>query len=223
MKKITLSNELLEKCPGVQLGLLQYNAEVKTAAPEMWAAIKEYADQHISGKYTFESCLLEKNIKDTREAYKSLGKEPSRYRGSAEALVRRVLQGKALYQINNVVDANNFISLVSKYSVGSYDLDSLGEKLEFRIGSKGENYYGIGKDLVNTEDLPVFADEQGAYGSPTSDSRRAMITENTKNILSVIISFSTDTQLEKSVTEYKEILEKFVGATNIETCVVTGT
>jgi len=222
MKKIMLSSELLEKCPGVQLGVLQYNAEVKPASSEMWAAIKEYAEQNISGKYTFESCLLEKNIKDTREAYKSLGKEPSRYRGSAEALVRRVLQGKALYQINNVVDANNFISLVSKYSVGSYDLDCLGEKLEFRIGNKGENYYGIGKDVVNTEDLPVFADEQGAYGSPTSDSRRAMITDSTKNILSVIIAFSDDRQIEKSVEDYKEILIKFVGAENIETSIVAG-
>jgi DNA/RNA-binding domain of Phe-tRNA-synthetase-like protein len=220
MIKIVFSEELLRVCPSIQLGLLQYNAEVQLASSEMWDAINKYISQHISGKFTHDSYLQEKNIKETREAYKSLGKDPSRYRGSAEALFRRLIQGKSLYQINNIVDANNFISLISRYSVGSYNLDNLGDKLEFRIGYKGESYYGIGKDLVNTENLPVFADEQGAYGSPTSDSRRAMITNETKNILSVIISFSNDKLLEKSVIVYKKILEQYVNANNIETCVV---
>ena len=87
----------------------------------------------------------------------------------------------------------------------------------FRIGKKGESYKGIGKDIVNTENLPVFSDEFGAYGSPTSDSEKAMITNDTKNVLTVLIAFSDDTGLEQYLSEATKILEKYVGAKNIST------
>ncbi len=41
-------------------------------------------------------------IAATRRAYKALGKDPSHYRSSYEALMRRVVQGKPLYNINNI-------------------------------------------------------------------------------------------------------------------------
>ena len=220
MCKIKLGEALLEKCPNIQLGLVQYEANVTPSSNLMWEVINSYVDQNISSRLTNDTYLHEKNIKDTRDAYKNLGKDPHRYRGSAEALIKRILQNKKLYQVNNVVDANNFISLISKCSVGSYDLSKLGKNLEFRIGSKNESYYGIGKDLINTEDLPIFSDEIGAYGSPTSDSRRAMITNETQNILSVIIAFSNDSGLLENLEQYKKILERFVGARNIKTCIV---
>jgi len=54
-----------------------------------------------------------------------IGKDPSPYRPSQEALLRGVLQGKGLFKINTVVDANNLISFRSQHSVGSYDLDQV--------------------------------------------------------------------------------------------------
>ena len=149
--------------------------------------------------------------------YRRIGKDRHRYRVSSEALIRRILQGKGLYKVNNVVDANNLISIISKLSVGSYDIDKLGNELSFRIGKKGESYKGIGKDIINTENLPVFADENGAYGSPTSDSEKAMITSNSKNILTVLIAFSNDSGLEEYMTRAVEILKNYIGAKNVET------
>jgi DNA/RNA-binding domain of Phe-tRNA-synthetase-like protein len=54
-----------------------------------------------------------------------IGKDQSPYRPSQEALLRGVLQGKGLFKINTVVDANNLISFRSQHSVGSYDLDQV--------------------------------------------------------------------------------------------------
>lgn len=171
---------------------------------------------------TLDDISKEKNIRDSRELYRKIGKDPHRYRISSEALIRRILQGKGLYKINNVVDANNLISIISKLSVGSYDIDKLGEELTFRIGKKGESYKGIGKDIINIENLPVFSDEFGAYGSPTSDSEKAMITSDSKNILTVLIAFSDNANLEYYIKEAVEILEKYVGAKNIETHLLKG-
>lgn len=157
------------------------------------------------------------DISDSKELYKKIGKDPNRYRVSSEALIRRIIQGKGLYKINSVVDANNLISINSKLSVGSYDIDKLGDLLSFRIGKKGESYKGIGKDIINTENLPVFSDEYGAYGSPTSDSEKAMITKESKNILMVLIAFSNNAQLQQYIDDAVKILERYVGAKNIET------
>ena len=96
-----------------------------------------------------------------------------------------------------VVDVNNLISIESGFSVGSYDVSQISEELVFRIGQKGETYKGIGKDEIKIERLPVLADKDGAIGSSTSDSERAMITEDVTEVLTLIYSFSGNDGLEK--------------------------
>ena len=81
--------------------------------------------ENIKKEYTLDNLTEQINIKASRQAYKQLGKEPSRYRVSSEALIRRILQNKGLYKINNVVDTNNLISIETGYSVGSYDLEKI--------------------------------------------------------------------------------------------------
>ena len=166
---------------------------------------------------TIEDINKEKNIEDSRIVYKAIGKDPHRYRISSEALIRRIVQGKGVYKVNNVVDANNLISIISRLSVGSYDVDKLGEHLIFRVGKKGESYKGIGKDIINIENLPVFSDEFGAYGSPTSDSEKAMITDQTKRVLTILIAFSDKANLEEHIKTAINILENHVEAKNIST------
>ncbi len=187
----------------------------------MWKEISE-AIKNVELNMTLEDISKEKNINDSRNLYKKIGKDPHRYRISSEALIRRILQGKGLYRINNIVDANNLISINSKLSVGSYNVDRLGDSLSFRIGKKDESYKGIGKDIINTENLPVFSDEFGAYGSPTSDYEKAMITNDTKNILTVLIAFSDAAKLDEHINNAVEILRKYVGAKNIEHYIAKG-
>lgn len=219
MKTINIDKKLLEVCPNLQLGCINYSVNVEKENEELWGEINKQISI-ITKSMTMEDVYKQKNIESSRNLYKLIGKDPHRYRVSSEALIRRIVQGKGLYKINNVVDANNLISIISKLSVGSYDTDKLGENLTFRIGKKGESYKGIGKDIVNTENLPVFSDEYGAYGSPTSDSEKAMITDNTKNVLTVLIAFSNDTGLEQYMSEATKILEKYVGAKNISTYII---
>ena len=130
------------------------------------------------------------------------------------------MQDKGLYKINNVVDTNNLISIETGYSVGSYDLAIIQGDIIFRIGKEGEQYQGIGKELINIEKLPVFADDIGAYGSPTSDSMRAMITENSEVILTALISFDGKNGLEESVELAKKYLVRYANAENIRSIIV---
>ena len=217
--EVIIDKQLKEEC-NVNLGCIFYKTNVIKTNKELWEYIEKDVINNVKEMFTLENLTEQINIKTSRKAYKALGKEPSRYRVSSEALIRRILQGKGLYRINNVVDTNNLISIETGYSVGSYDLENLHGNINFRIGNIGEKYQGIGKEMINIENLPVFADDFGAYGSPTSDSTRAMITEKSKDILTVLISFNGMEGLEKSIDIAKKYLTKYANAEDIRSIIV---
>jgi DNA/RNA-binding domain of Phe-tRNA-synthetase-like protein len=157
----------------------------------------------------------------TRAGYKALGKDPARYRGSAEALLRRVIAGKGLPRINSVVDAINLVSVESRLPIGLYDLAHVEGAIEFRAGRAGETYKGIGKYDLNLEDLPLFADERGPHGSATSDSERTMVTESTKCVLAIIVSFGGTSGVQQWNQRLAELLAAYASGKAIESQVVS--
>jgi DNA/RNA-binding domain of Phe-tRNA-synthetase-like protein len=160
------------------------------------------------------------NITATRAAYKALGKDPARYRGSAEALLRRVIAGKGSPQINAVVDVINLVSVESRLPIGLYDLAHVSGDIFFRAGRAGETYKGIGKYDLNLEGLPVFCDALGPHGSPTSDSERTMVTAGTKQVVAAIISFGGKDQLERWAQRMVALLERYASARECEVSIV---
>lgn len=211
---------MLSRWPATRVGCFQYQVTVGKKNEEMWNYLRKDIFRKVKDSI-FDYGINEiPNIKESRQAYKAFGKDPSRYRVSSEALIRRIGQGKGLYEVNTVVDTNNLISIQSGFSVGSYDAARIGNKLIFRVGSEGETYKGIGKDEIKIDGLPVLADNDGAIGSSTSDSERAMITEETEEVLTLIYSFSQNQELEKAMEYGKAYLEKYAAARDIQYWIV---
>jgi DNA/RNA-binding domain of Phe-tRNA-synthetase-like protein len=157
----------------------------------------------------------------TRAAYKALGKDPARYRGSAEALLRRVIASKGLPRINAVVDVINLVSVESRLPVGLYDLAAVSGDIVFRAGRAGETYKGIGKYDLNLEGLALFADAIGPHGSATSDSERTMVTASTKSIVALIVSFGGAADLPRWPQRMCELLTLYAAARNCESTVIS--
>jgi DNA/RNA-binding domain of Phe-tRNA-synthetase-like protein len=166
------------------------------------------------------SVLASPQVESTRRAYKALGKDPSRYRGSAEALLRRVVAGKGLPQINAVVDAINLASVESRLPIGLYDLAHVSGDIAFRAGRATETYKGIGKYDLNLEGLPVFCDAVGPHGSATSDSERTMVTAATTQVLAIIVSFGGPESLERWTQRLGTLLQQYAAGTDIVTNIV---
>jgi DNA/RNA-binding domain of Phe-tRNA-synthetase-like protein len=160
------------------------------------------------------------DIAATRAAYKALGKDPARYRGSAEALARRIIAGKGLPQINAVVDVINLVSVESRLPVGLYDRAHVNGDIVFRAGRAGETYKGIGKYDLNLEGLPVFCDAVGPHGSPTSDSERTMVTAETKRVVAIIVSFGGSDPLERWTRQLVALLERYASARECQVSIV---
>lgn len=219
-KKLVIDRNMKEHWPAVRVGCLQYKVTVEKKNEEMWEYLKKEIYKRTKDAIFDYGVNEIPNIKESRAAYKAFGKDPSRYRVSSEALIRRIGQGKGLYEVNTVVDVNNLISVESGFSVGSYDIAHIGDELVFRIGEEGETYKGIGKEEIKIDHLPVLADEKGAIGSSTSDSERAMITEDAKEVLTLIYSFSENQDLEKALISGKQYLEKYALAKDVKSWIV---
>ncbi len=217
--EIKISEELKEKSPALRLGIVSAEIVVEQSSQALWQEI-DRCSTDISKSISLDTLSSVSEVKALRDVYKALGKEPSRYRGSAEALTRRILQGKKLYKVNNIVEINNLISLVSHHSVGSYDTDKIKFPAQFRIGIAGESYKGIGKETIDISGLPVFSDSDGPYGSPTSDSEKAMIRPETKNIIMVIISFTGESGLNEHMSEARRLLSAYASGRNILTAIL---
>ena len=221
MIKISIDPQLKKAAPNLVLGIVAAPVQFPKNSPPLWKEINGRIKE-VDSELTMAKIYDVPQIKALRDAYKALGKDPTRYRGSQEALVRRVLQGKGLYQINTIVDINNLISLETMHSVGAYNVDNLKPPVVFRIGKPGESYKGIGKDVINIAELPLFADEQGPFGSPTSDSERAMITMDAKNIMIIIISFAGQDRLNGQIQRTASLLCDYAGASRdqVETAII---
>src|SRR5881296_1426170 len=186
---IQIDADLKKKCPRTALGCLTARVQ-PGASPVTLLGEMNQRELEIQ-ELPFPRGVLESpQVETVRKAYKALGKDPARYRGSAEALLRRIVAGKGLPQINAVVDVINLVSVESRLPIGLYDLEHIVGDIVFRAGREGETYKGIGKYDLNLEGLPLFADTGGPHGSATSDSERTMVTGATKQVLAVLISFS---------------------------------
>ena len=81
---------------------------------------------------------------------------------------------------------------------------------------ENEPYEGIGRGTLNIEYMPVFRDTLGAFGSPTSDSSRTMVTNETESFLMVFFNFGGMAQLNEALDLATSYLIKFADAYNLE-------
>jgi DNA/RNA-binding domain of Phe-tRNA-synthetase-like protein len=218
MIDLAINADLKSRISAVTVGWITATVQVTEHDEGLWREIESVVSRFRG--MPMEQARKFPPIKALRDAYRTLGNDPTRYRGSNEALVRRITQGKDLYRVNTVVDINNLISLETLHSAGTFNLEHVRPPIVFRIGHPDECYSGIGRGEIKIAGLPVFADQLGPFGSTTSDSERAMIRLETSRIMMVIISFLGSEGMEAALQRAVGLLERYVAARDIETGVV---
>jgi DNA/RNA-binding domain of Phe-tRNA-synthetase-like protein len=205
MIDVTIDPQILAATPGLVLGCVGATVCTEPGSDALWAEMQR-ATEEAAANPAEPSALPP--IAATRELYRRLGKDPSRYRGSPEALLRRARSGKELYRIHNVVDVINLVSLRTLLPIGLYDAAKLRPPLILRRGAPGEAYDGIGKEALNLDGLPVLADAEGPFGSPTSDSRRTMVTAATAEVFAVVFGVTGRAELEPAMEMLSGLLRR---------------
>jgi DNA/RNA-binding domain of Phe-tRNA-synthetase-like protein len=206
--------EINIKLPAVKLGAIEADAVRVAPADQALAQLMDEVCERKRREFTLESLADSKPVRDVRAMFREWGMDPSKYRPSSEALLRRVVQGKGLYRVSNVVDIGNLGSIETGWPFGCYDRSRIQQPIEFRHGVADESYEGIGKQTWHLQGRPLLADSQGPFGSPISDSTRSMITESAKDILIVLYvpAGAIDASLEVAIKRVIERLTLFAGA-----------
>lgn len=205
--KVIVSKEIETVCPGFVGACIEAQVENSPFCEELWNEIEALGEKY-KQTLTTESLKELSGIAATRKVYRACGKDPSRYRPASEALIRRMLQGKKLYQIDTLVDLINLGSIAYGYSIGGFDADKFkGDTLTLGVGKANEPYEGIGRGNINIEGLPVYRDQMGGVGTPTSDNERTKIELKTTHLAVVINGYDGD---EKRVRENAEFIQELL-------------
>ncbi len=204
--KVIVSNEIEQICPEFVGACLEAEVVNTPYNEELWSEIKQLSEK-FRQELTTESLKELTSISATRKVYRACGKDPSRYRPASEALIRRVLQGKELYQRDTLVDLVNLASIAYGYSIGGFDADKfVGDTLTLGIGREDEPYEGIGRGNINIHGLPVYRDAQGGVGTPTSDNERTKMTLDTHHLVVLINGYDGNEQRVKDNAAYIQTL-----------------
>lgn len=204
--QLTIDPKVKEAGVSLAYSVIEFKNEAHNEG--IWQELLNPLIQKIEEEDTLDSIKEDPQILATKKVYRVLGKDPARFRPSSDSLWRRIVQQKGLYQINALVDLNNYFSLKWKLPFGAYDLEKVTDSIHLTVGTPEARYAGIGNKSVNIENLLVLEDGDGPFGSPTSDSTQGMITEETTQALLVGYQFKEDTAVNQA--ELKSVLETYL-------------
>ena len=210
MIHIIVSQEIESVCPEFVGAAVEATVMNTPYSQELWDEI-HVLEERFRKELTTESLKDLPSIAATRRVYKACGKDPSRYRPASEQLIRRMLQGKELYQIDTLVDLINLASIAYGYSIGGFDADKfVGDTLTLGVGREGEPYEGIGRGMLNIAGLPVYRDAEGGVGTPTSDHERTKITLGTTHLVVLINGYDGNEQRVTANAQFiQDLLRKY--------------
>lgn len=208
---IEISERFSSKWAHVSLGLLSCSVSVTESSQALRAEIEDQS-AWCRKNLKSEEISTKEAINIGRKAYRALGKDPARYRLSAEALLRRIVKGEDLYLINNVVDCVNLLSFTSGYSIGGYDFAKISQPILLDVGLPDDLYTGLGRGVLNISDLPVLRDSLGAFGSPTSDSVRTSVTAETTQFLMVVFDFGNSDGLSAFLDRAQLLFQQYANS-----------
>ena len=182
---LRISNDLKELIPTFSVIAYKIDFDEKFNAMQQSKLVDEYLSNIYKTYptiYNYDEITKIPKLKLTRDGYKKMGKDPSHTRPACEALLRRVVKGNELYRLGDVIDLGNILSIETLRSVCVVDSDKLVGDIVIRLGNSSDNYEGINRGIINVTNIPVYTDEIGPFGCPTSDTLRTAVTATTKNL-----------------------------------------
>ena len=221
MINIQIDQRILDACPETRIGLISATVVNEPTCDALWAEI-EAAAEDIKQRYELLEINQRPAIAGTRHLYKALGKDPSRYRVSSEALCRRIIRGLGIYRLTTLIDVVNLVSIKSGYAISGLDGDRIeGDTLTMSVGTADDVYHGIGRGELNIEGMPVYRDATGPIATPTSDEERTKFTDQTVKVQININAFAPEMPLEEAVNWMADLLKKYAHASDVETGIYT--
>ncbi|TDL35450.1 hypothetical protein E2R51_07000 [Jeotgalibacillus sp. S-D1] len=184
--KISIHPSLFSHEQPLTFGIIHYNNIQIGDSPQMLKGRLQLFQESIFFELQDQPVTAFDGINEWRGIFKALGKDPNRYRHSAEALFRRIKKQNYLQSVHSGIDINNFFSLEYQSPIGLYDQSKIEGDISIRLGVDGDIYEGLNGRTNSLENLLVTSDRKGPFGSPYVDSVRTAVTVDTTEAVQVI-------------------------------------
>jgi len=184
-----ISEELKNRYPGLQ-ARVSYIDDVKVA--KSGDELKVFSQEifaEVKNKYTLDNLKDVPIFRSYRNFFWRVGIDPTKVRPAAEALIRRILAGKNIPRINNVVDSYNLVSIKTEVALAAFNRDELIGDLIMRQSKVGEKFLGISMDEPTTltgSEVVIADSEKLVAIYPHRDADISKVTNSTRNILLLI-------------------------------------
>jgi DNA/RNA-binding domain of Phe-tRNA-synthetase-like protein len=150
---------------------------------------KEEVLLEVKQKYSLESLKDVAVFRAYRDFFWRIGIDPTKIRPAAEALIRRILAGKPIPMINNVVDSYNLASIKTEVALAAFNRDELRGSLLMRAALKGERFLGIGMSEpmeLNGGEIVISDQEKLVAVYPYRDAEKSKVSGTTRNLLILV-------------------------------------
>ena len=164
-------------------GWVLFWAELAAAPPcaDALAALRRDAAARARARLTLDKLSEHPTVAAVRKRFRAAGCDPTRYRPSSEALLRRVLKGEDLPAIDPFVDVNNCLSIELAVPACVIDAAALRPPIALRVGRPREDMESM-RGPFSVEAKPVLEDAEGAFGTPITDAERVRVTAGTTTV-----------------------------------------
>ena len=223
MRRISVSIEDRVKeeiSPFLSYGIV-IGVNIRESDEEIIREIREIENLVRSRFPSIDSIRENRIIRALRDFYWRIKIDPTKQRPSSEALIRRILRGKGIPLINNVVDIGNIVSIKTLIPIGIYDLDKIsGDYVILRYSRDGEVFHPIGGEPYQLSGEPCISDsEKIIHVYPHRDSEITKVTWDTKNLL--IISCGVPgieyKVVDNALSAVTNMINKLIGGETIMT------
>lgn len=174
---VQVDQQIFSILPSFKIGIIHYTKITVDESPQMIKGRLQLFQEQLFFELDEKPIIQFVGVQEWRSVWKSFGGNPSRYRPSNEALLRRIKKQQYVSPVNSAVDLNNFFSLQYDIPIGIYDCTSIDNAITLQIGNETTAYKGLNGRLNSLENILTLIDAKGPFGSPYVDSKRTAVTE----------------------------------------------
>ena len=193
MEKIELllqiGPSLSSKYPGLKATIFSISGVVVQRSTPALTELKRAVAEEIRSNYTLETLKEVPMFRADRDFFWHIGIDPTKIRPAAEALIRRMLAGHSIPEINTLVDAYNLASIRTGVPIAAFDQSKLHGQLSMRPALAGERFLGIGMGKpmdLNGGEVVVADDEKLIAVYPYRDADSTKVDETTRDVVLMV-------------------------------------
>jgi DNA/RNA-binding domain of Phe-tRNA-synthetase-like protein len=210
--------ELAAEFPGLEALLFDVAGLRVEPTDDAGAAFIEERVTAYRRTYAVETLKDEPNLRAYRDFFWRVGVDPTKVRPAAEALLRRVVQGKPFPQINALVDAYNLASAETRIALAAFDRAKMQGDLRMRRSRPGEAFLGIGmKSPVILTGVEVVCEDADRLVAiyPYRDADASRVDSDTRDVRFLVCGVPgiSDETLRDAATVAATFVTRFCGGT----------